>query len=166
MLSGRDGRARYDALMLSLFLLRHGKSDWGADFQGDHERPLKKRGIKAAKRMGDLLTSAGNAPDVVLTSSAVRARTTAELAHEAGAWDCAIGVEGGLYDATPNELLEPVREHGAGERVLVVNHEPTCSGAVATLCGGAPPVFPTAAARRATEAANQQDQCKEALRAP
>jgi phosphohistidine phosphatase len=134
--------------MPTLFLLRHGKSDWGADFSGDHERPLKKRGVKASKRMGDLLTSAGDTPDVVLTSSALRARTTAELAHEAGGWTCAIHVEGGLYDTTPNELLEHVRRLGEGERVLVVNHEPTCSSTVSVLCGGAAPVFPTAALAR------------------
>ena len=72
--------------MRSVVLFRHGKSDWDADYNVDHERPLAKRGIKAAKRMGKYLAELDEIPDIVITSTAVRAKTTVELAMKAGAW--------------------------------------------------------------------------------
>ena len=41
--------------MKSVILFRHGKSDWGANYDHDHERPLSKRGIRDAKKMGKFL---------------------------------------------------------------------------------------------------------------
>ena len=38
--------------MRSVIMFRHGKSDWDVDYGPDHDRPLAKRGIKAAKKMG------------------------------------------------------------------------------------------------------------------
>ena len=48
----------------SLIIFRHAKSDWDADYSSDHKRPLAKRGIKAAKTMGLLLTESGKLPDL------------------------------------------------------------------------------------------------------
>ena len=133
----------------SLFILRHGKSDWGAPYGGDHERPLKRRGQKAARLMGELLTSVDLPPDLVLSSSAVRARSTAELAHEAGGWTCPLEVSRELYESTPTSIMERLRGLGPEiERVLVVGHEPTCSELVGVLSGGKPPRFPTGALAR------------------
>lgn len=133
----------------SLYLLRHGKSDWGAEHAGDHERPLKKRGRRAAQRVGELLAAAGEAPQLVLTSSAVRARTTIELAAEAGGWDAPVEVVADLYEAPVERLLAAARgARGGVERLLLCGHEPTLSETVAALCGGRPPVFPTAAVAR------------------
>ena len=64
--------------MRRLILFRHGKSDWDAPFGSDHERPLSKRGVKAAKTMGLVLARSDLVPDHAITSSAVRARTTLE----------------------------------------------------------------------------------------
>ena len=33
--------------MLNIIIFRHGKSDWGANYDMDHNRPLSKRGYKA-----------------------------------------------------------------------------------------------------------------------
>ena len=42
--------------MKSILLFRHGKSDWNANYEKDHDRPLSKRGIIAAKTMGIYLS--------------------------------------------------------------------------------------------------------------
>lgn len=133
----------------SLFVLRHGKSDWNAPYGGDHERPLKRRGERAARRMGRLMTSAGHPPELVLSSSAVRARTTAEIAYEDCGWSCPIEISRDLYEATPTSVVQ--RLHAIGpevERVLVVGHEPTCSDLVGILSASNSPRFPTAALAR------------------
>ena len=71
----------------SIIIFRHGKSDWNAVYGKDHDRPLSKRGINASKKMGLFLKKKNQIPDIVISSSAERAKTTAELAIKAGTWN-------------------------------------------------------------------------------
>jgi phosphohistidine phosphatase len=126
--------------------MRHGKSDWGAGASDDHGRPLAPRGVKAAKRIGRYLKAVECVPELVLTSSAVRARTTAELAIQAGRWSCPLQVCAGLYAASSATVLRHLGElAGEEHRVMVVGHEPTSSELISLLVGGAGVRFPTAA---------------------
>lgn len=135
--------------MKHLYLLRHGKSDWNAGSGSDHERPLALRGRKAAQAVGRFLTSLAQQPDVVLTSTAVRALTTAELAADAGNWSAEVEPVERLYLPTTMVVLSAVREQdGAVERLLVVGHEPTWSNAVGAFCGSARVRMVTAALAR------------------
>ncbi len=130
----------------TLFVMRHAKSDWGVAFGDDHERPLARRGVKAARRMGRFLTDAGAAPQLVVSSTAVRALTTAELAAEAGDWGCPIVTTRDLYASDAESVLERVGETRTGvERLLIAGHEPTWSTLVAWLIGGGRVRMPTAA---------------------
>jgi len=132
--------------MARLLLMRHGKSDWEAAYGGDHERPLASRGRLAARAMGRFLTAADLQPALAIVSSAVRARTTAEIAAEAGGWSCRIEVRESLYLAPPQEVLELVRQcNDEVEPLLVVGHEPTSSQLLSLLTGGTQARFPTAA---------------------
>ncbi len=132
--------------MKRLLFLRHGKSDWGADYESDHDRPLKKRGIKASRRMGRYVTKAGWEPQLCLTSSAVRARTTVELAHEAGGWSCPVRVESSIYTTGPAGVLELIRGQDAAlDSLMLIGHEPTFSTMVERLSGSGPVRMPTAA---------------------
>ena len=99
--------------------------------------------------MGRLLARAGQLPDLGVTSSAVRARTTAELAASAGAWECPIEVTDSLYDATPEAVLNVVAGTADSARtVLLVGHEPTWSELGVVLIGGGELRFPTAGLAR------------------
>ena len=130
---------------MRLFVLRHGKSDWGADYQRDHERPLANRGQRAAAAMGEFLADQGIAPEVLVTSSAVRARTTLELLASAANWAAMPVIDERLYGAGAGDVLTVAEEHrGDAESILVCGHEPWCSGVVARLTGQHPPRFPTA----------------------
>ncbi len=73
--------------MKKVFVLRHGKSDWHAEYGPDHDRPLAPRAVAAAERMGRFLSESAQIPAKVLSSTAVRARHTAELAMSAGRWN-------------------------------------------------------------------------------
>lgn len=122
--------------MRRLIVMRHAKSDWDAGAP-DHERPLNRRGTEAAGRMGAFLTAAGQIPDLVLTSSATRAHTTAELAAAGGGWDAEIRVLADLYGTSPGGALGVIAaEAGDANRLLVVGHEPTWSNLVGVLTGG------------------------------
>ncbi|ASC74013.1 Phosphohistidine phosphatase SixA [Halomicronema hongdechloris C2206] len=129
-----------------LLLFRHGKSDWDADFSTDHERPVSKRGRQAAQLMGRVLARSQYSPDAVITSSAVRARTTVELAAEAGQWSCPIRVSAALYEATPDQVLAEIRQAPqTSQTLLLAGHEPTWSALAAALIGGGQLRVPTAA---------------------
>lgn len=132
--------------MRTLLLLRHAKSDWDAPAGGDHERPLNKRGRKAAALVGSFLARTGAVPDLVLTSSAVRARTTVELAAAAGRWTSKIDITSDLYETTPAAVLALLqRQPGAAQTVVLAGHEPTWSSLVSLLIGGGTVRMPTAA---------------------
>jgi phosphohistidine phosphatase len=132
----------------SVLVLRHGKSDRSTG-AADHERPLRPRGRRAAKRLGRLLAEAGVVPDLVLTSTAARALATAELARRAGGFGCPLEQRRELYEASGDELFAQLAGLDAAvERVLLVAHQPGCSELVARLTGGPPPELATAALAR------------------
>jgi phosphohistidine phosphatase len=127
--------------MKRLLLLRHGKSDWEADYGRDHDRPLAERGRAAAALMGRFVRAAGLIPDLAVTSTAVRARTTLEIAVEAGGWECDMWEEPDLYGTGPETVLRVVEGFDDGyQSAMIVGHQPTwgqlvhhLTGAVATV---------------------------------
>ena len=132
-----------------LILFRHGKSDWDGDFEGDHERPLAKRGVKAAKMMGRLLTASGQIPEAIITSSAVRAYSTVDLALKEGKWNCSVKVTDALYAADAAQVLAEIRQvSDTISTLLLAGHEPTWSQLTSLLIGGGGISFPTAAMAR------------------
>ena len=135
--------------MKTLLLLRHGKSDWDADYVGDHERPLADRGQKGARKMGRFVTTARVVPDRAITSSAVRARETLATAAEAGGWMGPARVADALYESTPEEVLAEIqKETDDAQTLIVVGHEPTWSRLVSMLIGGGRVQMKTAAVAR------------------
>ena len=135
--------------MKSILILRHGKSDWGADCGSAHQRPLAKRGIRAAELMGRFLTQIDQIPDQIISSTAVRARTTAELGIQAGQWNSPASYTDSLYGASVGAVLELLQHLDESvERVLLVGHQPTWSELTSDLTGGARLHFPTAALAR------------------
>lgn len=125
--------------MKTLILLRHAKSDWSSGIQRDHDRPLNRRGERAASTVGRFLAAIGEVPDGVISSSAVRARSTAELAIEAGGWDRSLEVTDELYDTTPESALAVARGTSeAHSSLLLAGHEPTWSELAGRLVGAPP----------------------------
>ena len=132
--------------MRTILLLRHGKSSWDSPSLPDRERRLAPRGVKAARCMGRFLERVGPAPDHILCSPAVRAAETLRHAAEAGGWRAPTAVVPELYGASPGDVLACVRTVDIGvETLLVVGHEPACSGTASLLIGDAALRFPTAA---------------------
>jgi phosphohistidine phosphatase len=122
--------------MKRLILMRHAKSDWDADYESDHDRPLNDRGQRAADTMGKVLAHAGVVPELAITSSALRARTTVERAASAGAWPTRIEVTEQLYGTSPVGAIAVAADASdRHETVMLVGHEPTWSGLVHHLTG-------------------------------
>ncbi|MGI8823059.1 MAG: SixA phosphatase family protein [Acidimicrobiia bacterium] len=122
--------------MKQLLVMRHAKSDWHAGGTADHDRPLNRRGVESARIMGGVLTRAGLEPDLVVTSSAVRAHTTAQLVAEAGGWSASIVTDDRLYDSHVDGILAVIGETDEPVgRLMVVGHQPTWGALVARLTG-------------------------------
>ncbi|MDP2902159.1 MAG: histidine phosphatase family protein [Methylovulum sp.] len=119
-----------------LWLLRHGKSDRELDVI-DFDRPLKKRGKKAARRVGVWMKQQAYIPDVVISSPAKRAYDTATLAYSAiGGDERDIRQDKRLYFQGIG-LLKMVLAECAGEckRVLLVGHNPDFEALLINLVG-------------------------------
>lgn len=131
--------------MKTLLILRHAKSSWKHPELADHDRPLNKRGKRDAPRMGKLLAQRKLRPDLIVSSTAKRARRTADEAAARCAYDRAIQLEHTLYLASPAAIIEVLRRVGGSARlVLVVGHNPGLEELVTRLTGRTE-LFPTAA---------------------
>ena len=132
--------------MKTLMLLRHAKSSWKDSDLADHERPLNKRGKKDAPQMGRLLSAEGLMPDLILSSTAVRARQTAEAVAHASAYEGKVELLEDLYLAPAGKLLSEAQSRAPGSvgRLLLVAHNPGLEDLVEILSGTREP-FPTAA---------------------
>ena len=132
--------------MKTLMLLRHAKSSWKDSDVADHDRPLNKRGKKTAPQMGRLLSTEGLVPDLILSSTAVRARETAEAVAKASSYKSPIELLDSLYLATAGKLLSEASSHAPDSvgRLLLVGHNPGMEDLVEILSGKRE-TFPTAA---------------------
>ena len=131
--------------MKTLIVMRHGKAEESA-VGGDKKRALKGRGRREAEAMGGLIGELAR-PDLVVSSDAVRARQTAEIASEAFGYDSAIEFEPEIYGAGLDTLIEVVRHlRNKARSVLLVGHNPGFEDLSWALAAeGEPPVsLPTA----------------------
>lgn len=128
--------------MIRLALVRHAKSDWGDPMLDDHDRPLNERGRADAPRMARRLAEDRFRPDVILSSTALRARTTAQAFG--AATGAAVTLQERLYGAPAGLLLTAAAETGAGA-VVVVAHDPGMSVLAGRLSDGGIAHMPTCA---------------------
>ncbi len=112
--------------MKKIILIRHGKSGWDSPWLSDHDRPLAERGIIDVPQMARKLQEKGIMPDLIVSSTALRAADTARLtAAVFGYPESAIVVEKSLYHASPEQLLEVIRSQSEAIQTLVlVGHNP------------------------------------------
>jgi phosphohistidine phosphatase len=130
----------------SIILYRHAKSDWNADYGSDHKRQLNERGIKSAEIMGKVLSLSNQVPELVITSSAVRAKQTLQLSIETGGWKCDVKEDKKIYYNDTGDILEIIRSvSNKYSSVMLVGHEPKWSSLTSMMIGGGKINFPTAA---------------------
>jgi len=108
-----------------LLLLRHAKSSWDDPALDDFNRPLAKRGRRAALRMAEWLAERQIRPGLVLCSPATRTRETLSLIQPALGTDITVRYEGRLYLAEAEDLLHRLREVDTDVGcVLLIGHNP------------------------------------------
>jgi phosphohistidine phosphatase len=107
-----------------LLLLRHAKSDWSVDMD-DFSRPLNKRGRRGAKLIGRWLSEQHLIPDLIISSPATRALTTAQrVCRQLGIDESSIVCDSRVYEADALTLASILKVSRHERRVLLVGHNP------------------------------------------
>lgn len=109
-----------------LLLIRHAKSDWGNPSTKDFDRPLNKRGTLNAPAMAQRMVSQKIYPDLIMSSPALRAITTAVFF--AKEWEIPqkyIQTDKSIYEADIKALLKVVNHfENTSNCVALFGHNP------------------------------------------
>jgi len=121
----------------NLFLTRHAKSSWNNPGLADIDRPLNERGKKAAPFMGKLIVDKGEKPELLISSPANRALSTARAFGEVmGLVENDIIVNRAIYGAGAQQLLELVQnQDDLHKSIMLFGHNPTFTSFVNMLTG-------------------------------
>lgn len=122
--------------MKTLILIRHAKSDWSNPFLHDFDRELNARGLYDAPLMGTSLSQKHIHPDLILSSPAQRAKTTAmEIARKLSYPEDTITYNASLYDSDIETIFEVIRAvSDTCETLMVFGHNPEFTECVNALC--------------------------------
>jgi phosphohistidine phosphatase len=120
--------------MKTLLLLRHAKSSWKDESGTDFDRPLNERGKRDAPAVGHVLRERNLRPDLVICSSAKRARKTAVKALEASGYEVELRLLEDLYLASPEAYFKEIAKvSDTLSCVMCVGHNPGLEELVAQL---------------------------------
>ena len=124
--------------MKTLILVRHAKSSWDYPNLSDFDRPLNGRGKRDAPGMGRYLAEQGIHADLIVSSPANRAITTARVIQEhQGRPKPAMVEERSLYHASASTILRVVQSQPEGVNSLMVfGHNPGFTDCANRLCDG------------------------------
>lgn len=134
-------------MLKTLYLVRHAKSSWSDASLSDKERPLNKRGRRTAPDMGGRLAEQGHKPDLIVSSPANRAFSTAKiLAKEMGIDESEITIDERLYFSGTGSMLKMLEGlDDSYQSVMIVGHNPAMTTFMNMLCDASVDNMPTSA---------------------
>ena len=111
--------------MKTFLIMRHAKSSWATPGLDDFDRPLNDRGQRDAPRMGEYIKDQGVVPDVIISSTANRAKSTAEIVAESCGYENEVRFHDHLYHGAPRDYFRSVGPLPAAiDCCMVVGHNP------------------------------------------
>ncbi|MFA5606465.1 MAG: histidine phosphatase family protein [Leucobacter sp.] len=134
-----------DTSTLELVLVRHAKSDWGDPSLADHDRPLNARGRRNAPEMAQRFAASRARVDRILSSTALRARTTAQAFGDVLGLPVELRPE--MYASSPSTLASMAADSGV-RRVMLVAHDPGITELAERASAGEITHLPTGAVAR------------------
>ena len=116
--------------MKTLYLVRHAKSSWKYPSLDDFERPLNKRGRKNAPFMGKILKKLKVTPDLIISSPANRAATTARIISATINYPLEnIVYSEAIYEFSEDALIRVINKiDDSVNSSMVVGHNPAING--------------------------------------
>lgn len=136
--------------MKYITIIRHAKSSWDNVHLKDIDRPLAERGLKDIPKMGNYLLTNNIAPDIVLSSPANRAFSTAKGICATTNYPIdKIIIQEKIYYGSANDIVILIEQlDNLYNDVFVFGHEPKCSYLIEILTGEWINHFPTCAVFR------------------
>ncbi len=126
--------------MKRLYLLRHAKSSWANEGLSDFDRPLNKRGRRAAALMGEFMEKNGFHPQLILSSPSARTRETLTILEQHGSWAHDTRFEDDLYGASSFVMLNRLRGlPDTAATVMLLGHNPGLESMAHLMTGDAAP---------------------------
>lgn len=116
-------------MSVTLYIVRHAKAEDRAIFMADHDRKLTSDGVMAAARMGRYLREKSILPDVIISSTAPRAKDTAKVIAEQLGYDLTqIDLDEKLFDGGPKAYLAAINAlPDTTQSAMIVGHNPDVS---------------------------------------
>jgi phosphohistidine phosphatase len=123
-------------MVKTLLVFRHAKSSRKDNALDDHDRPLNKRGNQIAPLMGEWIAQQNAVPELILSSTAKRAKSTAKKAAKAMGYKGEIRYDKSLYLAQPSAYLQILQTSATEQtRVMLVGHNPGLENLIQTMTG-------------------------------
>ena len=133
--------------MKTLYLIRHAKSDWSIGHLADIDRPLNERGYADAHKMSLILKDKKVVPDLIISSPAVRAISTALIFCRALNYDPkSILINKNLYETSVKEYTQAISKiDNKHQIVFLFGHNPTITNTANMLTNALTQEMPTCA---------------------
>tara|TARA_B110000014_G_C19521347_1_gene280235 strand:+ start:17 stop:478 length:462 start_codon:yes stop_codon:yes gene_type:complete len=114
--------------------MRHAKSSWKYHDLSDHERPLNKRGRKAAVKIAKELVRLEWIPNKLYSSDSTRTKETwARMDKIIDGVDVEYSHK--LYHSSPKKIRKTLPDDFDYETVMILGHNPGCADFLSYLCG-------------------------------
>ncbi|EJZ21776.1 histidine phosphatase family protein [Rhizobium sp. Pop5] len=117
-----------------IYLLRHAQAALAEPGQRDFDRPLSEKGFGDAEVIADKAADKGYRPDLLISSTALRCRDTADAVHRAMGLTLDVRYVDTLYNATVDNYIEIVDAQDEAA-VMLVGHNPTMEQVLEALIG-------------------------------
>lgn len=132
-----EGMITFELMKRKLIVIRHAKSAWGNENLQDFDRPLNKRGERDAPFMAQLFSETEGTPDKMVSSSALRCKTTAGIYANACGIDAKdILLKPEIYEAPLSRIIEVINNfEDEWKTVVLFGHNPGMSYLIDYLSG-------------------------------
>ena len=107
-----------------LYILRHARAAWAQPGQSDFDRTLDDDGFAEAEVIAEEAADQGYKPDLIIASTAMRCRQTAEPFHRSVSEELTIDYVDGLYSGTVDTYVELAFAGRQEKSVMIVGHNP------------------------------------------
>jgi len=110
----------------TLYLVRHAKSSWSTPSLDDFDRPLNNRGMRDAPFMTDVLLKKNIFPQLIISSPALRAITTANVIADKLNYPVdKIKKDNNIYEASALDILKVIKQtNDKIETLMIIGHNP------------------------------------------
>lgn len=112
--------------MKEIVLIRHAKSDWGSENLQDIDRPINERGYRDAYFMSEWYLKQKKKPDLIISSSATRALSTAMIFARTINFDVKLmKITEQIYECHASDLISLIKaQDNEIDRLMIFCHNP------------------------------------------